>query len=1043
MQIFPKRLFEKLALATRSRGYTNKTCLRRLKTLDFVLVHGGGLHLCSSVRARVLEALLYSPKTFQTSSKHPYKQIISTLSPTLFIFSSLFPFPVLAQIIPDNTLGTENSQTVIDTINNLPSDRIEGGVIRGSDLFHSFKEFNINEGRGAYFTNPNNIINIFTRVTGSNSSNIFGTLGVLGNANLFLLNPQGIIFGKNAQLDLRGSFFASTADSVVFNNGFEFSSINPQIPLLTVNIPVGLRFRDNPGAIINQSQAVGTLNLPIVSQPIPIDNHLGLVVDSGKSLALIGGNIQLNNGNLTANNGQIILGSVASSGLVNFTFSPQNITVNYDNIQKFGNIDITNNSLINTSGIGGGQVDIKSNNIFLDNSQIFALTLGNLDGKGININALKLRAQGGSQISTTNFGQGAGGTLNISTTDSVELSGVGFPRFQNLIATFLITGIINPFDSPIVLSSNTFNTGTAGDVKIETKKLLLENGAAIGGGTYGTQNGGKLMVRTKILELVSSGINSGTFRGSTGKGGDISINSERLIVRDGSALVSLTRGEGASGNINIQASESVEVLRTPTGSVSQTFIGTTAFGGTGKAGDITIDTKRLLASEGAGITLTSGAAIGNILLNPTGGTGGNLTIRATESVELTGVSGVLANGGRSISFLSTDTYSNNRGGDIYLSTPVLTLQNGGIISAASLGVGDAGNITIDAGRVELLGIQNPGELNSRIQASVGIVGELTNPNATANAGSLNLNVKQLLVENESTINVQGLGTGKAGSINIVADAISLNNKASINGSTDAGGGGNVNITATEVKLRRGSQITTDAGSSDGGNINIHSDILLAFPQENSDITANARTAQGGKVTVNVPYIFGFTAVSREQVRERLGLIDDQFTALQVSPTSLLTTSDIAAFSQVSGPSLQGTVTFSTSGVNPAQGLVEIPQNVVDPNTLIAANPCTRGAESEFSVTGRGGVPPSPNDALSSNYQGFVWVDSEADREQVLRHGDRSKREIITNYQSPSIEVLPARGWVMNEKGEVTLLAYEPTGEFSSRAWRPLSSCKPQ
>ncbi len=943
----------------------------------------------------------------------------------------LIPFPALAQIIPDNSLGSEKSQI----INNSLSDNIAGGAIRGSSLFHSFQEFNVSEGRGVYFANPNNITNIFTRVTGSNPSNILGTLGVWGNANLFLLNPQGIIFGKNAQLDLRGSFFASTADSVVFNNGFEFSSNNPQIPLLTVNIPVGLRFRDHPGTIINQSQAVGTLNLPPLSQTIPIDNHLGLAVDDGQALALIGGNIQLDNGNLTANNGQIILGSVASSGLVNFTLSPQNLTVNYDNIQNFGNMEIANNSLINTSGIGGGQVDIKSGNILLDNSRIFALTLGNLAGTGITINAQKLRAQGGSQISTTNFGEGAGGSLNISTTDSVELSGVGFPGFQNLIATFLITGIINPFDLPIVLSSNTFNTGTIGDVTIKTKNLLLENGAAIGNGTYGPQNGGKLNIHAKVVELVSSGINSGTFRGSTGKGGDIFINSEQLIVSDGATLVSLTRGEGASGNINIQASESVEVLRTPAGSVTQTLIGTTAFGATGKAGDITIDTKQLLISDGAGITLTSGAAIGNVILNPIGGPGGNLTIRATESVELSGVSGVLANGGKSVSFLSADTYTNSRGGDIYLSTPVLTLENGGIISAGSLGTGDAGNITIDAGRVQLLGIQNPGELNSRIQASVGIVGDLTNSQATANAGSLNLNVQQLLVQNESTINVQGLGTGKAGSINIVADTIALNNKGSINGSTDAGGGGNINITAQDVQLRRASTITTDAGSSDGGNININSDILLAFPQENSDITANARTAQGGKVTVNVPYIFGFTAVSREQVKERLGLTDAQFAALQVSPTSLLTTSDIAAFSQVSGASLQGTVTFSTSGVNPTQGLVEIPQNVVDPNTLIAANPCTRGAGSEFSITGRGGVPPSPSDALSGNSQQFAWV------EGVGRQG-----EIITNYQLPITNYqlpVPARGWVINEQGEVTLLAYEPTGQFSQRSWQPLSNCQPQ
>ncbi|HLO50555.1 MAG TPA: filamentous hemagglutinin N-terminal domain-containing protein, partial [Kamptonema sp.] len=127
-------------------------------------------------------------------------------SALLFTFWLLFPTPTIAQIIPDRSLGAENSRTVPDTINNLPSDRIEGGATRGVNLFHSFHEFNVGEGRGAYFANPNGILNIFTRVTGGNPSNILGVLGVQGNANLFLLNPRGIVFGPNARLDLRGSF---------------------------------------------------------------------------------------------------------------------------------------------------------------------------------------------------------------------------------------------------------------------------------------------------------------------------------------------------------------------------------------------------------------------------------------------------------------------------------------------------------------------------------------------------------------------------------------------------------------------------------------------------------------------------------------------------------------------------------------------------------------------------------------------------------------------------------------------------------------------
>ncbi len=132
--------------------------------------------------------------------------------------------PAMAQIVPDNSLGREGSVVVPNqNIRGIPSDRIDGGAVRGGNLFHSFQEFNVDVGRGAYFSNPDSIVNILTRVTGDNISNILGTLGVLGNANLFLINPNGIVFGPNARLDVGGSFFASTADGILFENGVEYS----------------------------------------------------------------------------------------------------------------------------------------------------------------------------------------------------------------------------------------------------------------------------------------------------------------------------------------------------------------------------------------------------------------------------------------------------------------------------------------------------------------------------------------------------------------------------------------------------------------------------------------------------------------------------------------------------------------------------------------------------------------------------------------------------------------------------------------------------
>jgi filamentous hemagglutinin family protein len=958
-------------------------------------------------------------------------------------FLLLCPFGAIAQIIPDNSLGAESSRTVADTINNLPSDRIEGGATRGVNLFHSLREFNVGEGRGAYFANPNGIANIFTRVTGGNPSNILGVLGVQGNANLFLLNPKGIVFGPNARLDLRGSFLASSADSVVFDNGEHFSSSNPQsIPLLNVNIPIGLNFRENAGKIINSS-AAPALNLPQLPAGIPqIFNNTGLAVEPRQTLALVGGDIELNQGTLTASTGQILLGSVASPGMVGLGATPLGLSLNYDKISNFGNIEITNGSRINTSGLGGGKVEIRGGKVNLNNGKIYALTLGNIDGRGIDINAQQFRAQGGAQISTLTAGSGAGGAIDIRATDSVELIGIGFESFQNFVKNYTASGGINPFDPQILLETSTAGMGNAGNILIDTGQLLIDNGTVSGSATLGAGNAGNMTIRARVFDLVGSGINSGTLAGSTGRGGNITFEGERFIVRDGSALISTTRSEAPSGNINIKANESVEVLRTPARSPVATLIGTTAISIKGKAGDINIDTKRLRISEGGGISLSSGSVVGNQPLNTTGGPGGNLTIKATESVTLEGISGVLANGSRNPSFISADTNSAARGGSMNISTPLVILRDGGLISTASLGKGEAGSLTIDAGRVEVIGNGGQGEFNSQIQTSVGIVSRVRNPNATANGGSLNLNVGQLILRNGGTLNLQALGSARAGNINVKADAISLDNQSSIDGRTESGAGANINLEARDVQLRRASRITTDASISDGGNININSDILVALPKENSDITANARSAAGGRVNINVPNVFGFTSVTREQVRASLGLTDAQFAALQVSPTSLIPTSDIAAISQSSGPALQGTVTFSASGVNPAQGLVELPQNVVNPAALIAANPCIRGQASEFTATGKGGVPSSPNDALSSAASPFPWVEEEGrskKEEGIEFEGGSGSREEGLRQE----EVVPAQGWVVNVKGEVTLVGYNPGNAADSRNPRPSSVCVPR
>jgi filamentous hemagglutinin family protein len=1017
--------------------------------LIYLLDRLGSINTTKTVRSAD-----FSPLLFCGLKSALRTLIVAVNRPDMMLFSilylCLFPVSAIAQIIPDSTLGAESSRLVPDTINNLPSDRITGGATRGSNLFHSFREFNIGEGRGAYFANPNGIANIFTRVTGGNPSNILGTLGVQGNANLFLINPRGLIFGQNARLDLRGSFIGSTADSIVFNNGFEFSSTTGQTsPLLTVNIPVGLRFRDNSGTIVNQSTATGTVNLPATRLPIPIAERVGLAVDNGQTLALIGGEIQIAGGNLTASGGQILLGSTASPGLVNFAQTGLGINFNYSNIQNFGNIELSAGSAIDTSGVGGGKVDIRGGNVTISNSRIYGLTLGNIDSRGIDITAQNVRVKDGSKISTLTLGNGAGGNINIRATDSVEMSGLGLEGYQQLVSKYLASGTVNPFDPQFVLFNGSSGAGSGGSITIDTGSLVMRNGVVGSGITLGAGSGGSLNIRANTYEMVGSGINNATAKDSTGAGGSINLDVERLIMRDGSLLGSTSYSSGPSGSINVKAAESIELSNSSRRTAISTGISTLSIGGNGKAGDINVDTKRLSLADGSAFTLGTGILVG-FLFSRNGGPAGNLTVRASESVEIAGISPVLTSGNQTDSALSSATLSSSRAGNIRVDTSRLTVRNGGLVSTRSFGTGDGGDITINADRILVSSINSNGLSISSIDASVGSRFVINNPNPTANAGSVNLNTRQLSVRDGATVTVQARGTGRAGNINVVADAIALDNKGSIDGRSASGVGANINLQARDIQLRRGSRITTDAGNSDGGNININSGILVALPQENSDITANARTAGGGRVNVNVPNVLGFTAAGREQVRSRLNLSDAQFAALQVSPTSLLESSDIAAISQSGGPALQGTVTFSSSGVNPAQGLVELPQNVVNPAALIAANPCVEGADNEFTVTGRGGVPPNPNDSLSNAETPFPWIEIE---EQQRSQKSEVKREEAVRRKSEEIrreegektarEVVAARGWVVNEKGDVTLVAAESAGQFPQRTRHPMSVCQPR
>ena len=1087
---------------------------------------------------------------------------------------------IKAQVTSDNTLGTQ-----VNTTDNVAE--ISGGRTAGNNLFHSFQDFSLATGNTAFFNNAANIDNIVSRVTGGNISNIDGLIRANGDANLILVNPSGVNFGANASLDLGGSFLGSTADSVIFDDGTVFSATgNPIEPTLTISAPVGLQLGQNPAAInITGRGSNLSSEIPVFS-PFIIGETSGLEVQPGQTLALVGGEIGLTGATLTAPTGRIELGSV-EAGIVRINSLPQGWSLDYEGITNLQDITLSQAALIDTSGVRGGSIRVQGQKVTLqDGSSVIIQNQGEQESGNLVVNAAEsLEIKGTSadeEISTSLLtaasSSGRGGEIRITTPQLKVLDGgLIFSRtFGNATAGQVNINTteleVSGFSAaPIrfsAVTSQTLGSGTAGDINISTSGLTALDGgniASISTGETTTGSAGQINIdATESVELIGvpqevltpSAITA--FTGSAGNAGTININTQRLFISDGAQVDASTRAVGNAGNIEINATNSIKISGTGTASdslnpsPSSILAAADALSPTlqelfqlpaipkGNAGNIEIKTSQLNISDRGEIN-TSTAGVGNsgnirinadsILLDSlaaisseagiipdmfggAGGSsfqatgfvnnfdlesfqntenigrgeinistqtlsvaggasivtntftnffGGNITIDATESIRVQGFSIVNPN---MLSVISTASFGSGDAGNLSISTGRLTILDGSrvaagafangsggnidvkaelievvgiepsqsaasLLGASSLGVGNAGNLTIDTSRLVVedggrvdssaAATGSAGDVTIKASESIEISGTIPGNNdpslissganvedelaqqifrlpsaPSGNAGNVNIETGRLQVSDRANVSVVNEGLGNAGTLAINADLISLEDRGSLSAATQTGEGGNINLRADNVFLQSNSTATaTAAGAEDGGNITVDAQNLAVLG--NSRVTANAFRGRGGNIQFDSQ---GFFTCQQCQVTasSRLG-IDGLIRIETLQPDSQLEILNM--------PQKPTEVQEAVAIACPAQ----------KPNNI-----------SKLSLKGRGGLPPRPQDALI----GESLINS---RSQTAAQ-TRNTNSITTKAKLPA----PARGWYTNSQGIVVLSAQVQNSEVNPQDFNG-ASCR--
>ncbi|GAB4531354.1 MAG: hypothetical protein Tsb0014_14800 [Pleurocapsa sp.] len=701
------------------------------------------------------------------------------LSLGYFVFNNaIAPSTIQAQITPDKSTPT-NVNTKDKTT------EITGGATEGGNLFHSFDEFSVPNGGVADFKNADAIDNIFSRVTGGNISNIDGAIKA-NNANLYLINPAGIKFGSGASLDLGGSFYGSTADSILFPNDVEFSATDKTTPTLTINAPIGLSFRDEPESIQVQGSQLSSFNT-----------------------FLVGGDVIVDGGNLGG--GTINLGGLSAGGTVNFT---ENNRLSFPDDVTLADVSLTNGSFLGIFGSTGGGIHINANNVNFTQTSTILGTGNEVDITARDTVSLNGNENGNSLIiaQVSPGTPGDAGNINIEAKEGISLNG----------NSLIISQVVN--------DDNGVGEGNAGEINLTTSSLELKENSLIIAETGGIGDTKDITLNADDVSILGNSlILNQVLENAEGNAANININANTLEVssdvQDPSSLITQTQGKGNAGSVNIVASDSVIFdkgnIISQVGNV-ETEDGEITQVGNGNAGDINVTvTDGFLTLNGRSLWQASTKGEGNA---------GNIKIDVSGDINLNDGSLILSQvlpGGI------------GDAGNIEIATDSSLFAINSLIIADSKDKGNSGDISIKASDTVVLegrsNVFSPSEsTDDKLFPSQIVTGlDLETDNSTGEfisaangtAGSIDISASQLVLRDLAFIisNSELKTTGAAGNISIKVDNLELQDNAFISTFTqNEFDGGSITVDAKTLDLISGGKIiTTTDGMGNAGSINLN------------------------------------------------------------------------------------------------------------------------------------------------------------------------------------------------------------------------------